>query len=311
MPLQIDLHPCLEVDAPSVRRIVGIELAVEPVDVDTAGTTRVRASCTRDATLLEVDDGVTGKLTSRQIDLEGTARVARSRLLALSIAELVSASWAELRLRPIEDAAPVFTPVAPQPVRDVARRVIDARLAAAPPPPPGPIRRVSRARLMIGGTFGGSGRPAHVIGGGHVEALVDLGPRVSLSLGMDLMRGRVRASIGDVRDDRIGWSAALVLRRPIGTWWIAGGIGARVGRARLEGDRDAPSARIVSAPFGGAFLVGETWRVVWGRLLVGARLELGTVTLPVVGRAGDASGPVVAAVDGAWSTLSLGVGVAL
>lgn len=98
-----------------MRRIVGIELAVEPVDVDTLGTTRVRASCTRDATLLEVDDGVTGKLTSRRIDLEGTARVARSRLLALAIAELVSASWAELRLRPPSDAPPVFTPVAPSP----------------------------------------------------------------------------------------------------------------------------------------------------------------------------------------------------
>lgn len=294
-----------------MRRIVGIELAVEPVDVDTLGTTRVRASCTRDATLLEVDDGVTGKLTSRRIDLEGTARVARSRLLALAIAELVSASWAELRLRPPSDAPPVFTPVAPEPVRDVARRVVDARLAPAPPPPPGPIRRVSRARLMLDGTFGGSGSPAHVIGGGQVEALVDLGARVSLSFGMDLSRGRVRSDLGDVRDDRLGWSTALLLRRLIGDWWIAGGIGARVGRARLEGDRDAPNARVVSAPFGGAFLVGETWRVLVGRLLVHARLELGTVTLPVVGRVGDPRGPVAAAVDGAWSTLSLGLGVAL
>ena len=65
--------------------------------------------------------------------------------------------------------------VAPEPVRDIARRVVDARLAPAPPPPPGPIRRVSRARLMLDGTFGGSGSPAHVISGGQVEALVDLG----------------------------------------------------------------------------------------------------------------------------------------
>jgi hypothetical protein len=196
-------------------------------------------------------------------------------------------------------------------VRDVARRVVDTRLAPAPPPPPGPIRRISRARLFVGGAFGGSGSPAHVIGGGGVEALVDLGARVSLSLGMDLTRGRVRAELGDVRDDRLGWSVALLLRRPVGAWWIAGGLGARVGRARLEGDRERVGARVVSAPFGGAFLVGETWRVLVGRLLVGGRLELGTVTLPVLGREGATSGRVVAGVDGAWSTLTLSLGVAL
>ncbi|MCB9623927.1 MAG: hypothetical protein R3B99_22420 [Polyangiales bacterium] len=310
VPLQLDLHPCLEIDAPAVRRIVGIELAVELAETEAAGSTRVRASCGRDATLLEVDDGVTGKTTIRRIDLEGTARVARSRLLALAIAELVSASWAELRLRPPSESPPVFDPVAPEAVRNVAARVIDRRLELPPtPPPPGPIRHVSRARLFLLGAFGGSGTPAHWLAGGAVEGRIDLSSRLTLGLGIDLLRGRWKVAPDDVREDRLGWSASLAIRRPVGEWWLAGGLGGRVGRARLTGRGEG--SRTLSAPYGGAFLFGETWRVVWRRLLFTCRVELGTVTLPVTGRVGGPDGRVVAAVDGAWAVGQVGLGIAL
>lgn len=295
-----------------MRRIVGIELAVELSEVESAGTTRVRVTCARDATFVEVDDPVTGKSSSRRVDLESTARVARSRLLALAIAELVSASWAELRLRRTSDA-PLPDAVASVPLQNLARRVVDRRLDVpfAPPSPPGPIRRVSRARLFALGTLGGAGQPTHLLGGGGFEGLVDLTPRLSLALGLDVLRGRIDASPGDVRESRLAWSGALLLRRPVRGWHLAGGLGARIGRGRLEGDGDVLGARVLSAPFGGAFLVGETWCVLWRRLLVVFRAELGTVTLPIVGRAGGVNGPVVGAIDGAWSSASIGLGVAL
>jgi hypothetical protein len=60
----------------------------------------------------------------------------------------------------------------------------------------------------------------------------------------------------------------------------------------------------VNAPRGGA---SSALR----RRFVGSEVGSEVASLPIVGRAGGANGPAVAAIDGTWSSASLGLGVAL
>lgn len=91
--------------------------------------------CTQDATLLTItiDDSVTQKSVRRTVDLSDIAADARARTLALAIAELLRASWAELAL---PDAAASTWPF-PSAQRDalVARLRLREPTPTLPPPP--------------------------------------------------------------------------------------------------------------------------------------------------------------------------------
>ncbi len=88
-------------------------------------TTQVQATCGQLEADLRVIDPTTGKSVERSVALSLAAPNARARLLALAIAELVSASWSELESNP-EPKAPSAAPLAPVAAREAARAAIAA-----------------------------------------------------------------------------------------------------------------------------------------------------------------------------------------
>ncbi|MAC29812.1 MAG: hypothetical protein CMH59_25590, partial [Myxococcales bacterium] len=306
--LQIDIHPCVGVVPATVRRVTRIELDsdLELAELTPRDVTRVWVECARDDTIaLRVDDPTTGKTVTRRVDLSTTAAMARSRLLALAIAELVSASWIEHRMRR-ETAVRAVDATAAAPIRRFAGALAGRRLELpAAPTAPGPDRPSRRAKGLLYGLVGAAGRPAHLVGGGAFRVFVDLGERALLATAFEVARGEASAEGRDVLLHRVSLSTTFAFRERFGDLMLAGGVGARVGRALLRG-RGAGGTTHVGA-FGGAFLAGDAlWR--WGRLVLGARLEVGTITLPVNGtRAGRA----LAGLDGGWGTLQLGAGLVL
>ncbi|HEX4351702.1 MAG TPA: hypothetical protein VHZ95_02285, partial [Polyangiales bacterium] len=96
------VDPCVPIDRDSFDRVLAIELGTS-IDYggDSGGdsdVTTVSLSCTAEGIELQVEDAVTRKSMRRVIDLTPVEASARSRLLALTVAEFVVASWVELRL---------------------------------------------------------------------------------------------------------------------------------------------------------------------------------------------------------------------
>ncbi len=99
-PVRLDMEPCVPADAEQVRRLVALELVVDlvPTGEPAPSATRVMVGCEQEVTSLRVDDPLTGKQLQRTLHLAESDQRARDRLLALSIVELVVASWTELML---------------------------------------------------------------------------------------------------------------------------------------------------------------------------------------------------------------------
>jgi len=99
-PVSLDVESCVPVDAEQVRRLVALELrgGLLPSGATALNATHVVVGCQQEQTTLRVDDSLTGKQLQRALPLMERDPRARDRLLALSIVELVVASWTELML---------------------------------------------------------------------------------------------------------------------------------------------------------------------------------------------------------------------
>ena len=106
--VQLEIDPCIVAPADEIRRVVAVELGalVDDGNDTNADRTHVTVACQDGAVALRVDDPITGKSLARTIELASTLPVARGRLVALAIVELVSASWTELELNPTPRVQP-------------------------------------------------------------------------------------------------------------------------------------------------------------------------------------------------------------
>lgn len=112
--LQID--DCAAVAQEDVRRWLQLELGEQVLTLADASSSSsvARVTCEEPGRLsLRIDDPLTGKSIWRSIDLSSQAESVRARLLAVAIAELLYASFAELLL---DQRAEVATPKPTQPV---------------------------------------------------------------------------------------------------------------------------------------------------------------------------------------------------
>src|SRR5262245_46823267 len=110
--LVLDLDGCAAAPAAEIRNIVEVELrrsvaVLAGAGAETPGTARpnvakARLTCVDLLATIEIADPVTGKTLRRTVDLEPVPPVARAHLIALSIVELLVASWSEL----LTDAPP-------------------------------------------------------------------------------------------------------------------------------------------------------------------------------------------------------------
>jgi hypothetical protein len=184
-------------------------------------TLDVRAEKAAATTSIGVDDGVTQKRVSRDLDLSGLPPDGWALTIALALDELLRASWAELML---SDARPAAPPPS------VVTEAIGSRPAIVAPPP-APFARACE----IGAAFGGE----H-FSEGHDQLGVDVAgsyspwPRLGFDARLGLRAGMpVKAPRGEIR------STAL-----IGALGLDLALTPRTGRAGLDLLGDVSLARV-------------------------------------------------------------------
>ncbi len=285
---------CTGVDVEEVRRIAGIELRARLAQAE-PGSPRsyVAVDCRGDEATVRLDPVPGRAPRARPVALAGTAANARARLLALAVAELVTAP----ELPPDPPAAPP----PPQPARTAALATV---AAAAPPPASTGVRvlGVGCGRIWPAGwTSLGAGVAASGWVARHAlvraDALYEHGTA-------QVVQGTA------VVDSVSAGVAALLAVRPAG-WQLGAGLGARLGGTRLGGRPDESTlarGKAFLAASGGPMGVLLVAPPPLGRLTFELSFEWGRVTMPVDGRAGDVHS---FAVEGSWLGATFGAGVGL
>jgi hypothetical protein len=223
-----------------VRHIVELELHTT-VSVDNpALTTRVHVSHPAAGPLarIDVDDGVTNKTSSRTVDLQAMGEKGSTRLLAMAIVELVSASWSELETNPKPEAVAV----GPQAPADVRR---DVRTSLRE-------RRAAWHEIAVIGTAQG---PFHNIGplfGGGLRYVPTLSGHIALPVDVTYAHGSNAASTGSVGIDVVSVDASLAWQIAWQPFGVRAGLGARGGAVRYDGQArniTITEGRTVWAPY--------------------------------------------------------------
>ncbi len=306
------VDPCVPVDPEQFDRVLAIELGTSidyrDSDAPPPSLTRVQLSCSEQGIELRLQDDVTRKSMVRVLDISRIEPASRTRLLALSVAEFVVASWVELRIadRPaVEPAGPAPNPAAQQAAAGVARR----HVVAEPEPGPRVDRSEPSAPWELFGVFrleGWSGDP-----GLMPVAALRVGQRpignVAFTVGADFGATRMSVDLGQVDLGTTSVMGALlfVVRTPRAELYAGGG--GRFGFVHMSGVASDARVRGRSfvVPYGGALMLGRVAYHITGGLRLIAEIEGGIVTLPAEGRSGPR---LVVDLSGAWLSAGAGVG---
>jgi hypothetical protein len=288
----LDLTGCDLAFAGEVRRIAGVELRAMVVEPDEShgAVTRTIVTCRDTVADLWVSDPVTAKLVLRTVSLAETSPRARARLIALAIAELVSASWEEVESNP-EPRVPPATPTPPE-ERAIVRRALERPQRVA-------VDALGDARALLGSGV--------LLLGGAIRAAVRLGPPLTLRLQACTDVGSASTSLGDVAIQITHGSAGLGWAFDLGALDALLWAGALVGYARLAGEPN-PSAtgHVQSGPWAGPEAGIDI--LFWPREV--AHLVLGlSGGAALLGVRGDVQGGESVGASGAWGALTLGVGI--
>ena len=233
--LTLGLGSCPLVPAAGVRSIVATELhrpvllATEPAAPAASAVATVQVICEGLRATIEIDDPVTGKKLGRVVDLGAAAPVARPHLLALSIVELLAASWVELETNPHPVNPPVGPTATPE-ARAAALDVVTSRPGA---------RRGPRLLADVVAQASTAGPPS---AGAAVVVAGDVGSHLGWMADVAFQRGSRSFSLGRVTADNVSVLGALFARATRGRAAMRVGLGARGGGAWLSGiarrDRD-------------------------------------------------------------------------
>jgi hypothetical protein len=282
--------------AEDIRSIVGVELDAKVLLSRELPdhATRVIAQCDGDAAALEVKDPLTSKILTRVVSLADVEPRARTRVIAIAIAELVSASWFELQHGP----APRQQVEPPETSRERKAALTAVR------------KRENLWSLRLGAgaltmlTLEDNQNSKY---GGSLQ-LMARSPADWFALHFDLTaaHGGSERALGTVRTSALLFGTTAFVGFPvIDTFRFEFAVGMRAGGARIAGEaRHATTARdsdVSGAVIGltSGYSVGIELGE-WGevRYQHEAGLALNSV-------AGDIDGARVAAVGLAWATLSV------
>jgi hypothetical protein len=311
------VDPCVPIDVGRFKRLLGIELgtAMDP-SAQTAAPRHVATvslTCVAGGVQLALEDAVTRKSVTRVIDLEHVAPRSRTRLMAVTVSELVLASWLELRLFVPETIEPAG-PAAPAAVRESAARRVEESL----PNRADPWQLSAAFELML---FSSA---TELIPSLALHLLSPLSSALALSLSVGFGWGTLPGSaMGQQAPEPVtlhlktsSLQLGLLYTAPVGDFDLSVGAGGRLGLAYLSGMpfSDTSLTPVSSyAPWGGPLLVvGATYRA-GNHLRIVASLEGGVVTLRAQATIQDgtqpsASASPVAQLSGVWGIASLGVG---
>jgi hypothetical protein len=282
--------------AEDIRSIVGVELDAKVLlSMELPEhTTRVVAQCDGDAAALEVTDPLTSKVLTRVVSLADVDLRARTRVIAIAIAELVSASWFELQHGP----APRQHVEPPETSRERKAALTAVR------------KRENLWSLRLGAgalTMFTLEKNQDSKYGGSLQ-LMARSPAEWFALHFDLtaVHGAGDRELGTVRTSALLFgTTAFAGFLLIDTFRIEFAGGVRAGGARIAGEaRDATTTR--DSDISGAVIGLTTGFSVgielgeWGevRYQHEAGLALNSV-------AGDINGERIAEVGPAWTTLSV------
>ena len=285
--------------------------------------------CRADATTIDVviDDAVTRKRVQRMVDIGGVATSVRPRALALGVAELLRASWAELARADAPEPAValsedvrrwITTQAGAAPAGSAApERAPDSPVSLAAPVERPPLPSVAHptATWMAGLTATLCAFPADgsALIGAHAHVSLSLDPDGPFRLRFDVgyAQGRVRVALGDVSARLLTGSLSLDVSSA-GSAPLAVELGPRlsVGAGWLSGTPTDPTDAGTGGPGVVVFLTGhsalsavvqDSWRLV-------LELELGYTLRGLDALADDRvvsglSGPVIAMQLGARTAL--------
>jgi hypothetical protein len=277
-PLRLQIDGCVGVDIADVERIVAVEIRTTPMTSKTRAnvdTTQVDVSCDGQLVVLRALDPITGKQTSRRIDLAGTPALARDRTLGLSIVELVVASWSELESVP-EPAAPIVERTSSPNARGAARLQVRKRIQAT-------RERSLRPSVSL------LARAAHTTAGWAIGAgaMMRIERETGLGWGVELATHRMNAQRqrGSVGVDSTG---AAVWADVHADWrGIRGraGAGVRLELVRMTGESvdGAMTAADSFTAIGGGPLARGSLAIARGEVVVELGAEVGWRALAVRG----------------------------
>ena len=301
--LALNLERCAAVAAVDVQGMVGLELHRPVVLLDETAapaiarsvTTAVRVTCQGLRAEIEIDDPLTGKTIGRVVDLAAAAPVARQHLLALSIVELLAASWIELQSNPHPASPPVGAVTTPE-AREAALEVVRDRPGA---------RRAARVLAELGvQTFASGPRSL----GGAVIVAGTATRHLGWMADISFQRGERDFALGRVTLDIGSALGALLVGASWGRAALRGGLGARAGEAWLSGapaESTSAVGGVVRGRWWGPVALLDGSLTLRGRIVFEITLEAGRVLLPVVATVQGAD-PV--AVDGNWIRGGVGAG---
>ncbi len=275
---------CADRQINGVKGLVAVELAGKPL----ADSTKAEIFCRGSRALVMVSGQ--GEPLARWVDLRAGGAQGRARLLALTIAELVSAQQAMPQSSlPAEEKPPV------PPTPDESPQVTDV-----PEPAQLRLNAAGQVRAFPGGLM--------LLGIGGEVARGSPG-RIGWRADLLLEGGLAARSLGQVEASAAGLGlAALWQIARVGSFDVEAATGLRGGYARLEGvpiDPWLPKQPPTQGAWLGPFLA---LRMCYARGWLGIELgaEAGVVLLPL--RAGITA-PEEAGISGGWLGLQLGVGV--
>lgn len=314
----LDLEDCLGADASAVRRILAAELGNVLVEHEGEAevdphSSFVRADCGVESAIVVVSQPGTTLRFEQRVDLANAMPNARTRLLALSVAELVASMWAAADAQPPESQEPLLSaPVQVAPSSPPAPSMSTDPLPPpstptrpSEPPPPSPPERPIGVRAV--GVVRVSGSPAHMSCGGGLG--VEIGMPFSLGIGADFRYEQGEVGLGALGDAalRVAWGSLLGLVRPLVGWSsVSVGLGAKLGLAWIEG---IPMEGVIAASHTG-LVAGPAIASHVALHLIGAAylhvgLELSWITLGVAGTNGRA-GEVLTSIAGPQLAITLG-----
>jgi len=298
-PLRLDMVDCEDVDTAVVNRVLSMELGASLAEGGGVPTT-AHSECRATEARVTIDDPVTGKISTRVLDLKGQPRDMRSRLLGMAISEAVLASRIEHALKP-ETAPPLTRPVATRAATDVASDHLAATwrgsLVAKDEMTVGPVARWFASGLVVGGLEVGAVKRLRLF------------PRVGVAVDVDAGYGeRSTDNVGRASATSFSLASCLVTRANLGSLLAIAGLGWRGALVRLAGE-PTDSLRVghtTTAAWTGPYLA-LAFSVELSRVLfLRAGMESGRVLLPA---RGALNGVQAIALDGAWlgGEISLGM----
>ena len=296
LPISVSVDPCVPGDQEQFERLLLMELGSAMASEPGANTeaTQVFLTCVDNGIVLTVMDPITRKTMQRTLPAAPLHQAGSERLLALSVAEFLVASWIELSLQqsaPVEPIGPPVNPETLQAARDKVTRVQQASPAADTsttsftPTDTFARRDEPSSSFRLGAAFVWTEvlrRSAPDWVGGHLLFGIPLPERFQIELAALVMFGANTTDIGRINSNRIG-GRALLYYRMRGTVGLQLGMGYGTTRFNYSAKADEGSGYQGdrgSLWLGGPLLSTRLSLDTGSSSDVGLRIDLGLFTTP-------------------------------